>query len=335
MSNHVHVARLLNPFNICKYQKKTYVVYNPTYDLLYRSHAFKEDIKEKNKFGDWKTDEQNKMYLVSKHLILPNVDQDIEKARKRIDAFKLNLYTARVNPSHLKKNTARIKNATEQLSKLFNIRYSLDHLTLEYFAEKERFIYLLKNSVYDLEEKKLDLDYLLTQSLSMLHASSGLGYDKLREIARTEPWTIYWSMHKTKIFNFVDKYDLSSEQKHIFYISQMLDSIQTVDNPPHQSIIDNDWMLDGWKLNRIKENELAEREANSGRPAPRGQEVYIPVDSQEDADFVNNMNSPESNFTKKRREVAIKKGGSVSESQLPDKQDHIRTMINQQKGKGN
>lgn len=324
------VAELMCPFKICPIGDTKYLLYNPTYALLYKSYIIYEEIYHQNKFGDFKTDQQNIITLVKNQLCSFNVDTQINELRQKLDNTKLLLYRAKTRFTELKSYRKRLEQLTDQLTKLLSIRHSLDYLTLEDFAERYRLLYLIRNSLYDFNNNKIAPSDSLVNNILIYTQKHNVNYNQLRVICRTDPWIVHWTTHKRQVFNFTDQYVLSDEQQMALSISEMLDSIKQCPNPPSDEIIQDDDMLDGWKLNRIKENEEQMKEQKMNQKyGDKGGEVFIPVSSREEAEYVNSMNTGQGNLIKARREAAIRQGGQLRETQLPDQQERLRTLSNQ------
>lgn len=325
------VARLLCPFQVCQVQNTKYLLYNPTHNLLYKSYVIYDELIRTHRFGNFTTDEQNLFTLVKNGLCDLNIDKDIEVLREKIDTAKLLLYRHRLRLNELKHNRNKIENLTKQLIKIINIRHSLDHLTLEDFAEKQRHIYLIKNSLVTFNNESTIVTDSLAYNVLRYQQKHSISYDKLREICRTDPWTIHWSINGKKVFRFINQYGLSEEQQIVINISEMLDSIRQCPDPPGNDIIQDNDMLDGWKLQRIKDNEEKMKEQHvSEKYGNKSGDIFIPATTQEEVDYVNSLNTGQANLIKKRREMALRQSGQLTETQLPDQQEKIRTLHNQQ-----
>jgi hypothetical protein len=148
-----------------------------------------------------------------------------------------------------------------------------------------------------------------------------LSADNIRMLARTMPWSWLWGILKTngKLFS---NDALTNEQQSLISWSVMYDRIHESPDCPSDDIINDDDMLDGWLLIQRKQRE-AERKKQEVESAVGGKivnadEIFIPVETAEDALKVDLLNSPRAVNIKKQRLRQIKAEGMVKEQSLKD-----------------
>lgn len=103
---------------------------------------------------------------------------------------------------------------------------------------------------------------------------------------------------------------------------------------PTNAVIEDDDALDGWALLRYKkqiqsENQQLVDDILSNPKLQNADQVYVKVQSQEDAKIVNDLNSPVAKLIKKQRKAVLDKHGSISEFDMPDMQQRKMSELNQ------
>lgn len=113
----------------------------------------------------------------------------------------------------------------------------------------------------------------------------------------------------------------------------MYDGVNESQEAPGESVIKDDYMLDGWFIVQRKKREKAqsEKEFEQGNPKIAGAgEVYIMANNKEQADKIESLNSPTSKMIKKQRLDTLKKAGSASQGQFQDAKLDVSNQSNQQ-----
>ena len=164
----------------------------------------------------------------------------------------------------------------------------------------------------------IDVDTVLSA-----YNASILPEDKIREIARTDPWKINWYMkdiESATMFSNKGR-ELTPNQNNLIIWSKMYDSVNESPDAPGDSVIKDDYMLDGWFIVQRKKREKSqsEKEFEQGNPQIAGAgEVYIMATNKEQADKINNLNDPTSKMIKKQRMATLKRKGNAAQSDFRD-----------------
>jgi hypothetical protein len=160
--------------------------------------------------------------------------------------------------------------------------------------------------------------------------------DKVRELARTEPWRSLWVLKESDTFNMFHNADreLSINQKNLLVWSNMYDNIQESTECPPDSVINDDYMLDGWFLIQKKQRDKDKSEADfesgtSSEKIKNANEVFLPAKTKDDIQRISDMNDMKSKMVKKQRNEVIKEKESVTQQELPDERQRIQQMANQ------
>ena len=105
--------------------------------------------------------------------------------------------------------------------------------------------------------------------------------------------------------------------------SKMYDSVNESPDSPSETVIKDDYMLDGWfivqRKKREKQQSEREFEQTNQKIAAAG-EVYIMANSAEQRDKINNLNDTTSKMIKKQRMATLKAKGSATQDQFKDAQ---------------
>lgn len=144
----------------------------------------------------------------------------------------------------------------------------------------------------------------------------------LRDLSHNEPWRSVWCCRKSGDSLFgTPAAEYTQEQRSLVAYSSLYDSVFDHSDCPADEVIDDDDCLDGW---------LIKQRRNKGGGGPQvnvkgdAQEVYLPVDSAEDAKRVMQLNSPEARATIRRRAEEVRKKGSVGLADMPDVKEKFR-----------
>ncbi len=332
-SRHKHSARLLCPYSLNKIYGNDYIFHHPTYDIVYRSYIIYDEIIDKIKYDGWPSDKDNLNRLYSEGLCSDNVDKDIDNLYTILDNFKVDMYNKILRFDLLKKIRKQLRNKEKHLFKLLQARHSLDYLTIESFAEKKRNEFIVENCLYDINKKKIENPSInLITNIYLKHHEQMLLYDDLRDLSQSDPWNLHWSIYGLNLFSFGKKYELTDEQKSLIKVSQMYDDARKKADLYNDKILEDKDLFDGWRISKHREYKKQIEQEGSHLPdklkgVKPGAEMFVPVKTQDELDYVNAMNTGTAQFIKDRRKNAIKNKTQLSESQLPDKQDDIREAI--------
>ena len=103
----------------------------------------------------------------------------------------------------------------------------------------------------------------------------------------------------------------------------MYDSVHESPDSPGDTVIKDDYMLDGWFIvqRKKREKQQSEREFEQTNQKIAGAgEVYVMARNREQADKINNLNDPTANMIKKQRMATLKRKGSAGQSEFKDAQ---------------
>lgn len=327
----LYVARLTSGQQRFRHDGNTYLLKNPTPEQLLIVEEYMYEYKQ-----DMESDEvlsRQKLLMIMKKngLWSDEEEKEIGVIKKQIDDLKISLFESRYKSVQQKIIKNNINTYNQKLDELNSKRYALDNLSIEgnIFATRMRLlfgmcIYNRGGQTYwnDQEDfSEWDLYDPTIDSLFANYVKSKISPKEVRFIARTDPWTTYWSMksHTGGSLFSSPVMCLSDEQRSLISWSNTYDFINNLQGADKLSdfIIEDDDMLDGWILIYNKANK---RESYGTDNFGKGDEVFIMVDTIEDAKRIHEMNDPITRLEIQKEMAMIDERGTLSEMERPSYQ---------------
>jgi len=327
----------------CDVGEDTFFVGTPSLELLYKASELYDKTQYDNRFANWLTQKDTKRILIGHSLWSFESDDNLKQMGKVIEDLKVKLFESVLgNPKTHKDLRKRLRMTVAKQVEMTNRRHSLDHMTLEGYAEsiKRRFIYL--NTIEDVDGCRLwnnnnECNCMLLERIASIHMSKSLSVNQFREVARTDPWRGYWNSGKENSFG---SKIFSEEGRSLVLFSKMYDNAYEHPECPNDDIIADDDMFDGWLIfqKRKREKEkmdaiLKESPANKRMLGKKhAGELYTPAATQADANLIYNRNDIGGKMAQKQRASAIKAGGDkgVGDLSFQDVQMKVQQQSNQQ-----
>lgn len=318
---------------------KQYKLVYPDISVRYEAELYAENERENNKFNEWLSDEDILYYLIDYRLWTPGGDDALKALEKQIEDQKVALYQSILNPPQTKTIRRHLEGSKKSYNRLYGIRHSFDHLTLNGYIDNVKNQFLLAYSIYDNNNERVfqDIDNIDFDGLTRFSeniASYIINIETFRTIARSDLWRNYWSANKDRVF---DKpvINWTDEQKTLVVLTKMYDSAYEHPDCPNDKVIEDDDMFDGWMIYQRRENDKTKdkNRANKileGKNLGKAQEVFLMARSNEEAQNVYNLNDNQSRHIIKEREKAISSAGSIEHAHLPDVQRDLVVQSNQQ-----
>lgn len=284
------------------------------------------------------------MTLDESYQHLKDIGEWTEKDNLLVNTFNTNLKI--LNDELIKSNFHKgkqkeimemIKVTNEKIDKLLKKKNSLWGSTCEFFADTCRKKFIIGQCLKRCSPH-IDLnDNFLSQLIVCYYKDNEISDENIREIARTDPWRLYWIMSKETGSSLFEgpTTSMTDLQYRLCSWSRIYDFAFESSNRPTQDIIENDTMFDSWyiaEINRI-EKEIRQHQSemalndDPNRTRVSGQETFIVCD-REGAKEVYAMNNGISQGIVKERLSAIKKHGAVKDTDLPDIKRNIHMEAN-------
>lgn len=324
----LYIARLISGQQRFRHDGKWYTLKNPTPEQLLVIEEYSNLLREEMIEDGVLPRKQLMRILYEQGMWSEEEEKALADYRKQIDDLKITLFEQRYKSVQKEITRNNLKVFTEKLDRLSDKKYSFDNLSLEgnLFATRMRIlfgmcIYISKGETYWKDQDEFsDWDVFdpVLDELFTAFVKSKIKPKEIRQIARTDPWTNYWSIKGlSKEGLFHDPIlCLSDEQRNLISWSNTYEFINNLQGADKLSdfIIQDDDMLDGWIL---LYNKSTSKESYGTDNFGKGDEVYIPVDTIEDAKRIHDMNDPITKAQIKQDMDAIDKAGTLDEMYRP------------------
>lgn len=275
-------------------------------------------------------------FLAGKYIWVDADDTRLKVLRDNIDNLKVELFEMRIRSYEkirIRKLLIRMNAEAERLEIL---RHSYDHLSAIGIATSAKQRYLLGCSIFTAEgpywndeESWIKPEPYLDKIIFKINQER-LGDFQFRELARTDPWQSLWNIRKhcSKGLFECSAIDLTDEQRNLIVWSSIYESVREhPDNLETEVVEDND-MLDGWMILKRKEKEKNQLKGNddftNNEKIRNSSEVFIKVDTPQDAQRILSKNDEEASHIFKQRMDTIKERGNVKEFDMPDTAMRLR-----------
>lgn len=318
----------------CNIGGKTIIIPSPSADIHSAAEAFGQDVADDAKFLA-PTQEELMDIMLKEELWSADDENRLNQLPVSMEAIRIEAWQA-----YLKFTSKRVDRCRKQLSKLIQEWFTLyakkhmfDHLThfgLCIIAKNE---YVFSKMVPEYTEMSPSTTRILLNS----YHSSQLDDIEIRELSKAGITRSLWNSSRKGLFLDRPLGDWSDEQVSLVGWLSLYDNIQENLECPPSTAIEDDILLDGWLLTQQRSREKERVEKMGGENLPKGgsnkpgiQEIYIPVDTPEDAARINDMNDSQTRFQKRQREKIIAMHGNVDETKMPDSQLIMRQQALQE-----
>ena len=334
----LYLSRILSGEYIFIYNDIKYILIYPDKNVKYAAELYAHELYDTNKYYEWISDEDIIYWLIDAGLWSTNGDKILSELEKQIENHKVDLYNNFLNPSKLKSIRRSLSSAKKQYNKLYNIRHSLDYITLSGYCNSLKNEFILLNSLYDIDKiliNKNNLDHNFISNIANFINENIIDISTFRLLARNEIWRSYWSANKDFVFNKAVT-DWTDEQKTLVVISKMYDSAYEHPECPVDSVIEDDDMFDGWMIIQKRENEKNKKANRNNKMLEdkkigNAKEVFLVANSKEEAQNIYDLNDPQSrNIIKERNRIILNSSTDIPEAELPDVQRDLVIQNNKQ-----
>ena len=333
----LYLSRILSGFYLFVYDNRTYKLKYPDISIKYEAEMIAQEEYDKNKFSSWPTKESIKYNLIELGLWNINGDFELDKLEKQIEDSKVNLYQNFLNPNRVKSIRKTLQSQKRTYNRLYNIRHSLDYITIEGYCDTIRHQYILMNSIFDNNNTKiqdLENNSILFNKLVEIIGDNIIDVATFKQIARSDLWRNYWSANKDNLFDNATV-NWTDEQKSLVVLTKMYDNARESMDCPPDPIFEDDDMFDGWMIKQRRENEKTRNKNRIEKSMPgklgKANEIFLMANSKEEAANIYDMNDIESRNIINERKKAIKNYQTLKEQNLPDIQRDIVLKSNEQR----
>jgi len=332
------VSRMVFGNFVFTLDNKRYMFQTPTLEDKYNAQRIFDTEYQYGLWSGMYSSTEMEMILADYEFWTPEHEEQMKMRENEIENFKVKLFEMTFRSDARRTIRKSLHIANKNLSELTNKKHAYDHMTAYGYALSCKMRYLLLQRFKgETGEDLNDVDYLIDKLIS-IYNKTVLSDKHIREISRTEPWRSLW-MTSTKDAQIFQRhpYELNDEQKSLLFWSMTYDNIYQNMDCPHDSVIEDDDMLDGWMIlqRRKREGDMDKKEGQEAISDKVGQaqEVYVMVDNIDDARKVEAMNSFEGNLAKRKKMKQLEASDSpIHEGQIVDtKQRLALEMVRMQK----
>lgn len=322
-------------------KQKVFLIKSPTVYQKYIAEEIYQEYLVDNRMQGLYEEEELYAHLIDIGHWSKEEDEKLEGINKDIETLKTKLYKLIFKSEERKFIRKALLAGKEERDFLIEKKNRYYHLSCTGAASIVKMRYLLGASlfyengspVFSSDEKFwLDSGNLIDTIINVYNKNR-IDEKTIRELARTEPWRSTWTVRKStgdKIFHS-SSCELSDEQKSLVYWTCLYDNIYENPDCPCEDIIDDDDALDGWLIDQEKNRKKRVTEKNVEDLIPESMknasEVFIKVDTVEDAKKIEELNDERGKQIKRSRDRAISNKGEVHEANLPDVNKDLRMQI--------
>lgn len=293
------------------------------------NHLFRESLTEAN-FAGLLTEQEALDILIENDLWGEKEENNLEQFNKDVDQLKVKIFEFFFKSQEKAVARELLSRARKEQLRLFNLRHSFDFFTAECFAQSVKLKYIISSSIKYPDGSSYESPELIINSVMSALSENRLDEKEFREIARSDPWRTMWGCSKRADIFGKPIPEWSDDQRALVCFSQMYDNIYEHSECPRDEIIEDDDSLDGWfivqKRKRGEEQNKSDIDSKLGKNA-NAQEVYIPVNTIEDAQKVHTANSGMAAQKIRQRQQFLKENKRAAEQSLPD----VKRDINMQR----
>lgn len=338
------IARIVSGTVRCHTRNGLLILRSPTREQRYIAQEIYREALEDGEIDELFNDASILEMLESRGLWDDDKEKLVKKIEKDLEDFKVKLFQMTFRSKEKEAVRKLIATAKEKLSVLLMERHAYDHATLAGAAQMARTRYLIAACLTysdgtalmptEASWHKAEYGPILEEAIECVVANK-ISEKVFRELSRSEPWRSIWNGRKSEGSVFgVPACDLTEDQRSLQMFSLMFDNIYEHPECPSEDVINDDDTLDGWLILQRRERDKSNRKKGAegligNEKIANSQEVYIMVDTAEDAAAINELNDAGAMAIKKQRQAIIDKQGEVNELELPDVKQDLRMATTQ------
>jgi len=335
------VSRIISGTYIFEYANSLYTLKYSSSIERYKAQLLYEKSLREVSFSEFYTQEQALDILAQKGLWDYKYEEVLEKYAKDIEALKVKLYESFFNEEKANVIRSVLEQIRTDQRRILSIKDSLNYVTDIGYASMVKAQYLTACCLFKEDGSRVFDPNNLKQKTSLLDKlmmninANKIGPDKIRELARTEPWKSIWSVSKNINPFGKPTADWTEDQKMLAMFSGMYDGISQHPDCPATEVVQDDDCIDGWLiLERRKSEKRKTQKKVEGMldNHPNATEVFFTAKDNKDAAKINDLNDIRGKMIKRQRRIYIEKnkGRAVYESELPDIRQEIVMQANRE-----
>ena len=315
----------------CCIADRTLKFQQPALEDIYRSEQIYDEMFLKARLLGVMSNDEAFNYLLDYKLWTLEQQEKLDAVPKRIDELKLILYNRYAAFKPTEKTRQELTHYKKQLGTLSEKRNVFSTYTAESLGAfaRNQYIACMGYGIDFFNE-----DYTVLMKVSETFMQSMLSENIIRELARTEPWRIFWYTCKDgqNLFG-VPAGRFTANQRALISWSKFFDSIHESADCPSNDVLEDEDLLDGWLLLQKEKRKNAEKQREADKYSKLGNDadIFVPVESQSDAVRVDSLNTAQARISKRQVLETVQKHGIVNEVDLPESQQKLRSKALQQR----
>ena len=131
----LNLSRIISGILIFRYKDQLLYLIYPSLSTKYEAELHYEDLYNEYKFSNWISESEIVNILKDNNLWSDMNERELNTLQKQIDQTKIELFKSFYISKKQNSIRARLNYLNSRYAKFYNIRHSLDHLTVEGFCE--------------------------------------------------------------------------------------------------------------------------------------------------------------------------------------------------------
>lgn len=331
------LSRIISGYTKYKKDDLELKIYSPTPELNYEANEVYMEVYNNCLEEGIMTDDDVYNLLLNEGLWTEEDEKNLtETLPEHIKYFQKELFKAAFKSNLRTKLRKYLKTARDEQERLHDIKHQFDAYTCHGTANFARYQYIIESSTYKYDGTLYDWANIPISNVIQYHNENTVLPEMIREISRTMPWHNTWQACKSNGQVFPKSgVELSMPQQLLLMWSKMYDDISDSPDCPHESIVEDDDMLDGWILIQkekrdSEKNKKIGEEFTQNEKIANAQEIYLVAETLEDAKKIDDMNDPRQKAIKRSRLKHVKEKGQVKHQEFKDVQQMRKMQLTEQ-----
>lgn len=271
-------------------------IYEPDSFILEESYEIYEEAKRKAYFSGCYLKDDAINLLCEMNLWSPFDKKQAKELEDKLENLKVHLYKSFFKKKEANGIRANIRMTEKLMNNILAKEKQFDHLTCEGVAGFTRKSWILSNTTRTADGNLYNFANISSSRVLDLYSEKTITASEFRKVALSSPFRTMWTSSKKRgdIFNKCAT-QMDGQQLSLVSYAMMYDNVYESQEAPPESVIKDDYALDGWfivqKRKHEKEQKAAEADgilANSKNA--NAQEVMLMANNYEDASNIYDLN---------------------------------------------
>ena len=291
-------------------------VHQPDASTRYLADFFAEQVYEEAFKQNIYLQEELEELIIENGWWTQDEEDELKQIPKDIEQMKVDYFNSFLRDDTKTLIKRGIREREDRFEKLTQDKYRFFNYTCESLKSQAFTMYILEHCTFYEKGDKISLEDISIYALYGKYNAEILDDKEIREVSKNPNWRMIWSSAKEsrEIFS-LPACDLTDMQKSLISWTRMYDSVYESMETPADSIIEDDYAIDGWfVVQRRKRDD--DRKESEGNKLPESGEVFVPVSNKKEAQRVHDMNTQQGKQVIKSRMKDLEEQGSLEEGQF-------------------